>query len=59
MTSQNHTKSQIAILQSKLRDLMDLLMMKMREVSAARDAQLPLKSEIESLKRQLDDEERR
>ncbi|XP_013408098.1 centrobin isoform X2 [Lingula anatina] len=46
-------------LEKKLRELNDLLFQKMREANAAKDAQVPLKAEIEAFKTLLEEEEKR
>ena len=46
-------------MERKLRELQELLVVKMREVTAARDAQIPLKAEIEGFRALLDEEEKR
>ena len=52
-------KDNIQALERKLHSLQDLLVAKMREVNAARDAQIPLKAEIEAFRNLLEEEERR
>lgn len=46
-------------LEIKLREVQDLLLVKMREVTNARESSIPLKAEIEMLKALLEEEERR
>ena len=46
-------------LERKLREVQDLLVVKMREASSARENVIPLKAEIEALKALLEEEERR
>ncbi|KAL8614242.1 hypothetical protein ACOMHN_026459 [Nucella lapillus] len=46
-------------LESKLREVQDLLVVKMREATMARENTLPLKAEIEALKVLLEEEEKR
>ena len=46
-------------LERKLREVQDLLVTKMREVTTAREQNIPLKAEIEALKALLEEEERR
>ncbi|XP_050410944.1 uncharacterized protein LOC126825380 isoform X2 [Patella vulgata] len=50
---------QTKLLESKLQDLEDALFTKIQEANSARDANLPLKTEIETLKVLLEEEERR
>ena len=52
-------KDNIEVLERKLHSLQDLLVAKMREVNAARDSQIPLKTEIEAFRNILEEEERR
>ena len=54
-----HAREHIQFLEKKLRDVQDVLVEKMRELSASRDAQIPLKAEIEALKVMLEQEEKR
>ena len=54
-----HAGEHIQFLEKKFRDVQDVLVQKMRELSASRDAQIPLKAEIEALKAMLEQEERR
>ena len=54
-----HARSHITGLERKLQDLNDLLILKLRELNLARDAQVPLKSEVEALRVLLEEEERR
>lgn len=49
----------IMFLEGKLKDIQDILVDKMRELNVARDAQLPLKAEIEALKALLEEEQKR
>ena len=49
----------IQTLEQKLKDLQEILVSKMRELNAARDAQLPLRAEIEALRALLEEEHRR
>ncbi|CAL1537650.1 unnamed protein product [Lymnaea stagnalis] len=46
-------------LEKKLRDVQDMLVVKMREVTNARESNIPLKAEIEALNVLLEEEERR
>ncbi|XP_076450822.1 uncharacterized protein LOC143286862 isoform X2 [Babylonia areolata] len=46
-------------LEQKLREVQDLLVVKMREVTMAREHNIPLKAEIEALKVLLEEEEKR
>jgi hypothetical protein len=46
-------------MERRLKDLQDLLVVKMREAVTARDAQGLLKTEIDTLRAMLGDEERR
>ncbi|XP_013406849.1 lamin-L(I) [Lingula anatina] len=46
-------------LEMKLQEVNDFLFQKMKEVNAAKDAQIPLKAEIETFKTLLEEEERR
>ena len=46
-------------LERKLREVQDMLVVKMREVTTAREQNIPLKAEIEALKALLEEEERR
>ena len=50
---------QVRLLEGKVKHVQDMLVVKMREVSVARESQLPLKAEIEALKAMLEEEERR
>ena len=47
------------MLESKMRDLQEQLLMKLREINTARDAQVSLKAEIESYRVLLEEEENR
>ncbi|GFN86734.1 centrobin-like isoform x3 [Plakobranchus ocellatus] len=58
-TERQRAADQVRVLESKVRQVQDLLVTKMREVSTAREAHLPLKAEIEALKALLEEEERR
>ena len=49
----------IRYLEGKQKDMQDIMVVKLRELNAARDAQLPLKAEIEALRALLHEEERR
>ena len=49
----------IQLLERKLRELQDMLFSKMRELNAAREAQVPLKAELEAFKTMLEEEEKR
>ena len=53
------SQEQVQRMDRKLRELQDLLVLKMREVNIARDAQLPLKAEIEAFRTLIEEEERR
>ena len=46
-------------LERQLTQLQEALMIKMREVTAARDAHVPLKAELEAFRILLDEEEKR
>jgi hypothetical protein len=46
-------------LQRKLNELHEMLIAKMKEFNESRDAQIPLKPEIEALRILLEDEERK
>lgn len=54
-----HAREHILFLEKKLRDVQDVLVEKMRELNTSRDAQIPLKAEIEALKAMLEQEEKR
>lgn len=54
-----HAKEHIHFLEKKLRDLQDVLIEKMRDLNTSRDAQIPMKAEIEALRAMLEQEERR
>ena len=54
-----HSRSQVQMLESKLRELQEQMLLKMREVNIARDAQVSLKAEIESYRVLLEEEENR
>ena len=58
-SEKQHAGEHIRFLEKKLRDVQDVLVQKMRELSASRDAQIPLKAEIEALKAMLEQEEKR
>ncbi|GFR81685.1 intermediate filament tail domain-containing protein 1 [Elysia marginata] len=58
-TERRRAADQVRLLEVKVRQVQDLLVAKMREVSTARESQLPLKAEIEALKAMLEEEERR
>ena len=58
-SEKQHVGEHIQFLEKKLRDVQDVLVQKMRELSASRDAQIPLKAEIEALKAMLEQEEKR
>ncbi|XP_059144868.1 uncharacterized protein LOC131932008, partial [Physella acuta] len=55
----NRAADNIRQLERKLREVQDMLVTKMREVTNAREANIPLKAEIEALKAILEEEERR
>lgn len=50
---------QVREMESKLRDMQELVFTKMREANAERDLHLPLKAEIEAMKVLLEEEEKR
>lgn len=50
---------QIREMESKLRDMQELVFTKMREANAERDLHIPLKAEIEAMKILLQEEEKR
>ena len=58
-TERRRAADQVRLLEGKVKHVQDMLVVKMREVSVARESQLPLKAEIEALKAMLEDEERR
>ncbi|RUS86141.1 hypothetical protein EGW08_006089, partial [Elysia chlorotica] len=58
-TERRRAADQVRSLEVKVRQVQELLVVKMREVSTARESQLPLKAEIEALKAMLEEEERR
>ena len=54
-----HSRERMQFLEKKLRDVQDVLVEKMRELNTSRDAQIPMKAEIEALKAMLEQEEKR
>lgn len=50
---------QVREMESKLRDMQELVFTKMREANVERDLHLPLKAEIEAMKVLLEEEEKR
>ncbi len=58
-SERQHAKEHILYLEKKLRDIQDVLVEKMRELNTSRDAQIPMKAEIEALRAMLEQEERR
>ncbi|KAK3749853.1 hypothetical protein RRG08_066167 [Elysia crispata] len=58
-TERRRAADQVRLLEVKVRQVQEQLVVKMREVSTARESQLPLKAEIEALKAMLEEEERR
>ncbi|KAK7481494.1 hypothetical protein BaRGS_00027256 [Batillaria attramentaria] len=55
----NRAADSVQSLERKLREVQDLLVVKMREITTAREQNIPLKAEIEALKALLEEEERR
>ena len=55
----NRAADSARTLERKLREVQDMLVVKMREVTTAREQNIPLKAEIEALKALLEEEERR
>lgn len=55
----NRAADSARLLERKLREVQDMLVVKMREVTTAREQNIPLKAEIEALKALLEEEERR
>ena len=51
--------TQIMEMEKKLRDMQELVFVKMRETSTARDLHIPLKAEIEAMRLLLEEEEKR
>lgn len=58
-TERSRAADSVRSLEHKLREAQDLLVVKMREITTAREQRLPLKPEIEALKALLEEEERR
>ena len=50
---------QLQLMEGKMRELQEQLLLKMREINSARDAQVSLKAEIESYRVLLEEEENR
>ena len=55
----NRSADSMRCLESRLREVQDQLVIKMREVTNAREANIPLKAEIEAWKALLEEEEKR
>ena len=58
-SERQHAREHMQFLEEKLRDIQDVLVEKMRELNSSRDAQIPMKAEIEALKAVLEQEEKR
>ena len=58
-SERQHAREHMQFLEKKLRDIQDVLVEKMRELNSSRDAQIPMKAEIEALKAMLEQEEKR
>lgn len=50
---------QVAAMSQKLKDVQEMLFVKMREASSSHDCHMPLKAEISAMKALLEDEEKR
>jgi len=59
MSDRQRSHEHIKRLEHKLTELQDNIITKTRELNAARDAQIPLKAEIETLRSMLEEEEQR
>jgi len=55
----NRSADNISLLERRLRNVQDQLVIKMKEVTNAREANIPLKAEIEALKALMEEEEKR
>ena len=59
LADRQRSHDHIKLLEHKLVQLQDNIITKMRELNAARDAQIPLKAEIETLRTMMEEEEQR
>lgn len=50
---------QVAAMSQKLKDVQEMLFVKMREASSSHDCHMPLKAEISAMKALLEEEEKR